>query len=527
MKRDLALILLSVVLLAVGWLGVSGLPLLIALVPLLIMSREAEDSRRGWWGLFFKAALTFVLWNAATIWWIWNATPVGPIAATLFSTFYNMVAFMLYHTVSKKAPKALAYTTLVAAWIATEYWYMNGDFSWPWLILGNGFSHDIWAVQWYEWTGVLGGSLWVLVVNLLLFEAYETRTKRKLTTAFIGILLPIVVSLLLWVGYQEPAAGKVKVSAIQPNIDCYEKFANTDEYQIQNIFELLEEVPEGVDFILLPETAMPGYYWEPTLSEMIHDEEAALWQQVREKLREKHPEAMLLTGANTRRYYAPGLESETARQIGRGGYGAYDNFNTAVGLDTTSRVQLHHKGKLVIGVENTPTWVFRLMDFLVIDLGGVVGQIGMGKHGSAFDHRGVKIGPAICYEGVYGEFFGDHVRRGAELMAILTNDGWWGDTPGYKHLFTLSRLRAIEHRRSVIRSANTGRSGFISARGEVSSTLGWEERGVLTEEVALNRKKSFYTLHGDLLGRVANYLLLLCLLYYVAYRVKRRNHLVN
>ena len=233
---------------------------------------------------------------------------------------------------------------------------------------------------------------------------------------------------------------------------------------------------------------------------------------------------MLLTGANTRRYYQPGLASETARPI-RGSRGSYDNFNTAVGLDTTSLVQIHHKGKLVIGVENTPTWVFRLMDFLVIDLGGVVGQIGIGKHGSAFEHASTRIAPAICYEGVYGQFFGDHVRRGAELTAILSNDGWWGNTPGFEHLFSISRLRAIEHRRSVARSANTGRSGFINGRGDVSSTLGWEERGVLTEKVALNHRVTFYTRYGDYLGRIAGYLLLLCVLYFVAYRIKRRNYL--
>lgn len=526
MKRDLALILVSVVLLSAGWLGVSGLPLLVAFVPLLILSREAEDSRRGWWRMFGKAALCFVLWNAATIWWIWNATPVGPIAATLFSTFYNLVAFMLFHTISKKGPKALAYTTLVAAWIATEYWYTNSEFSWPWLTLGNGFSHDVWAVQWYEWTGVFGGSLWVLVANLLVFEALMSRSARRVTAAALGVVLPIAISLVMWFGYEEPTNDKVTVSTIQPNIDCYEKFANTDEFQIANIFDLVGQVPAGVDFILLPETAMPGYYWEPTLSDRLNDEESELWQLVRNTLRQQHPEAMLLTGTNTRRYYPAGLESKTARRFGRG-QGGYDHFNTAVGIDTTARVQLHHKAKLVIGVENTPTWVFDLMDFLVIDLGGIVGQIGKGTRGSAFDHAGVKIGPAICYEGVYGEFFGDHVRRGSELMAILSNDGWWGDTPGYKHLFSLSRLRAIEHRRAVVRSANTGQSGFISPRGDVGSTLGWEERGVLTEEVTLNRATTFYTRHGDFLARIANYLLLLCVLYYVAYRVKRHNYLVN
>lgn len=191
MKRKLALILLSVALLSAGWLGLTGLLLPVALVPLLILSDEAQNSRKGWWQTFFRAMLCFVLWNAATIWWIWNATPVGPIAATLFSTFYNLLAFMLYHTVSKKATKPLAYTTLVAAWIATEYWYTTSELSWPWLTLGNGFSHDVWAVQWYEYTGVFGGSLWVLVANLFVFEAVKCRTKGKIAAAAASILLPI------------------------------------------------------------------------------------------------------------------------------------------------------------------------------------------------------------------------------------------------------------------------------------------------------------------------------------------------
>ena len=77
---------------------------------------------------------------------------------------------MTFHAVSKKAPKALSYTLLVTLWIALEYFYMQSDFSWPWLLLGNGFSNDLWAVQWYEYTGIFGGSLWVLISNLSIFE---------------------------------------------------------------------------------------------------------------------------------------------------------------------------------------------------------------------------------------------------------------------------------------------------------------------------------------------------------------------
>ena len=482
MFRRLAAVILSVVLLSPGWLGMTGLTLPFAMIPLLWISASYDQTRRSWWRMFGWAALTFALWNISTVWWIWNATPVGPVAATLASTTLNMIAFMLFHTVSKKGPKALAYTLLIAGWIATEYWYTVGEFSWPWLILGNGFSHDVWLVQWYEYTGVFGGSLWVLLCNILFFEALRARRSIGRWIPAAGVLLlPAAVSLGIWWSWEQPDEGTAEVSVVQPNVDCYDKFNGRADWQQDNITDLLAQVPAGAQFILLPETAVPGHYWEPGLSE-----------------------------------FRDGL-----------GEGYYDVFNTAVGLDSAGRIQLHHKGKLVIGVENTPTVVFDILQFLVIDLGGVVGQIGMGQHGTAFEHRGVKTGPAICYEGLYGDFFGDFVRRGAQFMAIISNDGWWGDTPGYKHLFTISRLRAIEHRRAIARSANTGMSGFISARGDIGQTLGWEKRGVLTAAVPLNSQLTFYTRYGDYLGRISEYLMLLCVLYYIAYRAKKKNHLVK
>ena len=526
MKRPLAALLLSVVLLSAGWLSLTGLLLPAALVPLLRASADEAPTRRGWWRMCGRAALVFLLWNAATVWWIWYATPIGPIAAALASTSLNLFAFMLFHTVSKHAPKPLAYTTLVAAWIATEYWYTTGDFSWPWLVLGNGFSHDVWAVQWYEWTGVFGGSLWVLVVNLLLFEALRAPSRRRILRAAAGYVLPMLLSLALGARCRlQPDEGRVKVSILQPNVDCYEKFDGDDRAQIANIFDLLGEVPADADFILLPETALPGHYWEPSLAERPDGAAAApIWRQLADTLRRRAPGAMLVTGASTCRHYTPADRTPTARP----GWGFwYDIYNSAVGIDSAARTQLHHKGRLVIGVESTPTWIFDLFDFLTIDLGGTVGQLGIGTRGAAFDHAGTRIAPAICYEGLYGDFFGDHVRCGAAFTAILSNDGWWGNTPGYRHLFTLSRLRAVEHRRAVARAANTGRSGFISPCGAVSQTLGWERRGVLTEEVPLRSGLTFYTRHGDYLGCIAELVLLLSVLYYAAYRVKRRNYLVQ
>lgn len=513
-------VLASVVLLSPGWLGFSGLSLFIGFVPLLWISSTADASRRSWWAVFGWALLTFVGWNLATVWWIWYATPVGPVAATVASSFLNMVAFMLFHTVSKKGPKSLAYTLLVAGWIATEYWYTVGDFSWPWLILGNGFSHDVRLVQWYEYTGVFGGSLWVLVGNILIFEAWSRRSGRHAAAAAAAILLPMAVSGVIYLTYRQPEES-CTVTALQPNVDCYDKFSGDDEWQERNLLDLMCEAPADVDFIIAPETSLTRYMDEARIGEYPH------LQPFVDTLALRYPGALFISGANTIRFYAPGTQTETARSDSRGNLW-YDHFNTAVALGGGGIEGLYHKGRLVIGVENTPTWVFRVLRFLVIDLGGVLGQIGIGQNRTVFEAKGIKTGPAICYEGLYGDFFGGFVRQGAEVMTIISNDGWWGDTPGYRHLFSISRLRAVEHRRAIARSANTGKSGFIDCRGdEVGPSLGWEERGAITWRLPVNRRETFYTRWGDFIGRLAQYVMGLCLLYYVAYRIRRKNYLVE
>lgn len=529
MLQRFAAVLLSALLLSAGWLGATGLTLFVAFVPLLWISASYDASRRSWWHVFGWALLTFVLWNALTVWWIWYATPVGPIAATVASSTLNMIAFMLFHSVSKKGPKALAYTLLVAAWIATEYWYTVGEFSWPWLILGNGFSHDVRLVQWYEYTGVFGGSLWVLVVNLLIFEALQApRRAARWVRAGAALVVPMAVSILLYARYDAPDEGSIRVSIVQPNVDCYDKFHGDDRWQERNLIDLIDQTPRDAQFIVLPETAVPGYYWEPGLGPFrgLADETGDIWTELTDSLRRTHPGSMIVTGANTNVAYTAATRSRTARRDRMGSW--YDHFNTAVGVDSTGRFQIHHKGRLVIGVEKTPMpWLFEWLDFLVIDLGGTLGQLGVGPHGTVFTHDGVQVGPAICYEGLYGDFFGDFVRRGAQAMFIISNDGWWGDTPGYRHLFSISRLRAVEHRRAIARAANTGMSGFIDARGDVHQTLGWEQRGVLTDDLALHSEQTLYTRYGDYLGRIAEYVMLLSILYYVAYRVKKKNYLVS
>ena len=521
-KTKAALCFASVLLLSLPWEGASCITLFVGLLPLLLISAQYTPSWRDTFSMLGWAALTFVLWNAATVWWVWNATPAGPIAATICSTGWSLLAFMAYHIVSKRAPKILAYAVFVTAWIAGEYLYTQAPaLSFPWLVLGNGFADDPWAVQWYEYTGAFGGSLWVLLVNILAFDACFTMRKKAWITATLAIFIPLGISIWMYYKYEPDSKvyaslPKTTVSVTQPNIPCYEKFSISAQQQQDNLLELLAEAPDSVEFVLMPETA---------LAETVNDRQpgaAAIVNRISDYLRESKPATMVVSGGEAIRWYGNVRGSETARR--RGSF-YLDVFNSSLGIDTTSKVQLHHKGKLVVGVETIPMWLRRAGDRFAIDLGGTFGQLGVGASAKPFEHNGKKVAPAICYEGLYGDHMAEFVRNGAEALFVVSNDGWWGNTPGHKYLFAFCRLRAIELRRDVARSANTGVSGFITMQGEDVQRMEWDNRGVLTSDIRLNTKQTFYARFGDYIGRLSLLIAGLCLLYCVAYTAKKKFYL--
>lgn len=520
----LLLVLLSVALLSIGWLGGTGITLLVALVPLLIISENLSDSTRDWWRMCGWGALTFLLWSAATIWWVWIATPIGPITAAIFGTFYNLCALMSYHYTSKRAPRALAYTLLASIWLATEFVYYSADvMTFPWLLLGHGFSGDVWAVQWYEYTGIFGGSLWVLASNIAVFEILRTRTTTARVRAAMIVLIPIVVSLVLLFSYT-PSERTTQISVIQPNVPCYEdeRITMGKMDPTQDVMDLMANVPATSSFVLMPESALAYLPRIGSVEERNLHYYAPLLRDIQG---ESHPDTKLITGASTTVRYGDTKATDTAHYYD--GYGWYDQYNSALLINSNGETEnIYHKGKLVIGVEAVP--MKSLFDIFEVDLGGVSGQLGWGKEHTLFSNDGVMIGPAICYEGLYGGYFLGFARQGAEVMALISNDGWWGNTPGHKRLFDFCRLRAIETRRAIARSANTGISGFISPTGKtIGERLTWEEEGVLTAEVELRSEKTIYTLYGDWIARIASYVAVLAIMYYVAYRIRKRNHLVD
>jgi apolipoprotein N-acyltransferase len=163
---------------------------------------------------------------------------------------------------------------------------------------------------------------------------------------------------------------------------------------------------------------------------------------------------------------------------------------------------LYHKAKLVPGVESLPSWL-GFMGSLFDDLGGTTGSLGRSDSAMVFtaDNNPFHAAPIICYESIYSNYVTDYVRAGANMLTVITNDGWWGKTPGYQQHMSMSRLRAIENRMYVARSANTGISCFIDPAGNVLQAQSWNTKSAIKMDIPPMQQLTFYAAHADWLSK--------------------------
>ena len=117
---------------------------------------------------------------------------------------------------------------------------------------------------------------------------------------------------------------------------------------------------------------------------------------------------------------------------------------------------------------------------------------------------------------------GDYVKKGANFLAIMTNDSWWGVTEGHKQLLSYARLRAIETRREIARAANSGISAHINAKGDITADTFYGDQTALFAKVNLYEGETFYVRSGDFLSRLGIFALGFLLFYYLIKRFQKR-----
>jgi len=287
---------------------------------------------------------------------------------------------------------------------------------------------------------------------------------------------------------------------IQPNIDPYEKISTGSfEAQLHKLIRLSDSaIDDKTTLVVWPETAL---YMENGISEDNMKSNFflnPLWDFLR-----RHPQINLLTGVESYRSYREGAQSSTARRVPNTDL-YVDDYNAAVIMDSTGPLHFYHKSRLVPGVETLPFFL-HFLDPLFEKFGGTTaGYTGQpDRTPLPSSNHSYSIAPAVCYESIYGEFMSQYVRNGADLIAIITNDGWWGNTPGYHQHEAYASLRAIETRRWVVRSANTGVSCIIDPFGHIVQSRPWDQASFIKAYVPPTQQKTFYVKYIDIVSWLA------------------------
>jgi apolipoprotein N-acyltransferase len=343
-----------------------------------------------------------------------------------------------------------------------------------------------------------------LIAMILIKGLHKSIWKSK-RVRFVGLLLllPMLFSFILY--FTKSTTGKpYEVVIVQPNIDPYNtKFSTSNEVQLEEIMQLADQkVTKKTQLVIAPETAL--YPNPTTYSDLVVEDELVqkvFYHKIMERKASWHG-ASFLIGASTYRFFNEKNSPASSFNQYSGMY--EDNYNSSVWFNEYRIPSIIHKSKLVLGVEKIPfIHSFPFLEEFAIEMGGGSGSLGIESEPRVMQTKGVTFSPVVCYESIYGGFMAQQARKDAEFIAIITNDGWWGNTPGYRQHFQFAALRAIENNKWVVRSANTGTSGIINNRGEIIHSTKWWVKDAFASTIQLNNRKTIYNYLGDFLGYFA------------------------
>jgi apolipoprotein N-acyltransferase len=515
----LALSVAGGILSGLAWTGwCSGLVLLISFVPFFLLENYLfQNPKRFSINAFFIYLLPgFLIFSIISIGWMRVASILGAICVVMGLSFLMSFTMWLAHVVRIKAGNIPGIISMITFWLGYEYITLNVNLISPWLDLGNGLSKDIMFIQWYEVTGTAGGTLWVLISNLFLtLMLIKSQSDRKRSGLLLIIwsciiIIPSIISITRFYTIQHTDTDPSEVLIIQPDYDPYtEKFMIPFDVQLRNAIDLASaSATDKTTWIVTPETTVD----DPVNLDDLNNNK---YIKMIKDLCIQYPNASVVAGLVSYRIYPSVIEAPTisARKTDTSNL-YYDHFNSALKIDTGKTIEVYHKSKLVPGIEmQFSSGPSRFISKILPFLGGTKWGYGIQNERICFEHETTsqKIAPVICYESVFGEYVTEYINKGANAIFVITNDGWWKNTNGYKQHLSFASLRAIETRRPVVRAGNTGVSCFIDIKGARTSETEWWTRTTLSGEFYPETKMTAYAKHGDYILRISSIISLLIL----------------
>jgi apolipoprotein N-acyltransferase len=455
----------------------------IALAPLLLSLRHVEQFGE----LLRRIYLTTLLFCVISLWWVSLATLSGGVLTVVMQACFMTVPLMFFYAIKKMAGYRFALVALPFLWVAWEWLYMQQELSFGWLTLGNSQANLTSMIQYADITGVWGISFWLLWFNVLFLIALTSNQQER--HRLIVIMIAMVITPLLYAWYLSSAeknashkADSLRVTLVQPNIDPHEP------YEINSVMEHYNRMSSDAirlnkpDLVIWPETAILFSLLDPLYATELSQLRSSIqqWQ------------TAILSGC-----------IDTAH----GGNQLYSLYNASILLDPSGGVQTYHKIHLVPFGERVP----------YIDYLPSLGELSFALSGIRGWEKGdettvmklsspngeIAFANIICYESIFPSFVAEFVRKGARMLTLITNDGWYATSYGpYQHL-AIGRLRCIENRRAMARCANTGVTVVFDKFGRTLAEIPWWQQQTLSADVPLSSELTFYTRYPDVLPKSA------------------------
>lgn len=414
-------------------------------------------------------------------------------------------------------------------WAAYEYFYMNIDVNFPWITISNALAN---FQVWYKFSdvvGALGMTMMVIWFNICVYRLWKVWQSEKKTDRMALRLLKVMVLIPLFYGIittdDRPVEETLRVGLIQPDLDPYEKWSGGPLDQILDKYLTMSDkaVKEGAKVVIWPETALPVYLLSgqyTDIVERIH------------KYADTNKVA-ILTGMPHMKLFQPGEPYPDDSKKFPDSDLRYATYNSVL-LFTPGDpvVQQYGKHKLVPFGERTPyvDQIPFLGSMLKWGVGISSWNVGQGSQvitvrtTTSKGEREVKIAALVCFESVFPYYAAEFTSKGAEFIAVVTNDSWYGNTSGpYQHK-EFSNLRAIENHRAVVRAANGGISCLIDHTGRTVKATRMYEEAVLTVDVPLHKRDTIFLRTASLMPYAAYAFSLLAILGWIAAAVKERFH---
>lgn len=498
----------------------------VGLVPLLFVLNKSELSTRQ---KFLLVYVTFFVYHTGSLWWISSWTRdtdifllISGLALDFLHPFFFFVPFAAYFWFQKKFNNQLALYLFPLLFLSFEWLHSIGDVGFPWLTLGNTQILNLYWIQFIDITGIWGASLIILFINILIVDFFANFTqdnsrkilqfimksrKASIQISIIAILfiLPFFYSFIALQNYDYKSNllknNNLVVAVVQPNINPWKKWETSVSEQLELLLrtsDSLLAVNPNIELLVFPETAIPMLYTDFNSLQDISILQN--WCNLRN--------VSILTGM-TEFYFIPKTNTPppTAKKLAADPNQFYQTFNSSIFVTPNNnykpgnKVNAYRKSKLTPFGEQIP---FQeelpfLSQFAMWSVGISSWNKGSGANimSSTINNKEVRIGNIICIESIYPNFVKDFIKANANIFTLITNDGWYDYTVGPRQHYLLACIRAIENRRYIARSANTGISGFISPLGISLKEVPQYTRSATDFILPLQTQQTIYAKYGD------------------------------